>query len=62
MIMMQRQMIMGFRNPDSVAVNVQAQSDDYGLGATFNFESSEDITCTLAWMCRKMARNGFEEE
>ena len=34
----------GFPNPDSVAVNVQAQSDDYGLGATFNFQSSEDIT------------------
>ena len=32
----------GFPNPDSVSVNVQAQPDDYGLGATFEFEASDN--------------------
>ena len=34
----------GFPNPDSVNVNVQAQPDNYGLGATLSFEESDDIT------------------
>lgn len=33
----------GFLINDSVNVNVQAESDTYGLGATLIFESSEDI-------------------
>ena len=44
----------GFPNPDSVNVNVQAQPDDYGLGATLSFEESNDITalwrgCVDSW-------------
>lgn len=44
----------GFPNPDSVNVNVQAQPDDYGLGATLSFETSEAITalwsgCVSSW-------------
>ena len=44
----------GFPNPDSVNVNVQAQSDDYGFGATLSFEESDDITalwreCVGSW-------------
>ena len=44
----------GFPNPDSVPVNVQAQQDDYGLGATLNLESSDEITalwqgCVRSW-------------
>ena len=44
----------GFLNPDSVSVNVQAQPDDYGLGATFKFEASDNITalwreCVGSW-------------
>ena len=43
-----------FPNPDSVTVNVHAQRDDYGLGATLNFESSDEITalwqgCVRSW-------------
>jgi len=33
----------GFPNPDSVNVNVQAQPEAYGIGATLTFESSEHI-------------------
>lgn len=44
----------GFPNPDSVNVNVQAQADDYGLGATLFFEEEDDITtlwreCVSSW-------------
>ena len=44
----------GFPNPDSVNVNVQAQPDDYGFGATLSFEESDDITtlwrgCVGSW-------------
>ena len=44
----------GFPNSDSVNVNVHTQQDDYGLGATLNFESSDDITalwrgCVGSW-------------
>jgi len=44
----------GFPNPDSINVNTQAQSDDYGLGATLNFETEADITtlwqgCVGSW-------------
>lgn len=44
----------GFPNPDSVNVNVQVQTDDYGLGATLSFEESNDITalwreCVGSW-------------
>ena len=51
----------GFPNPDSVTVNVQAQQDDYGLGATLNFESSDDITAL--WQgCVRSWREMVEEE
>ena len=44
----------GFPDPDSVNVNVEAQPDDYGLGATLNFDSSDNITtlwqgCVRSW-------------
>ena len=44
----------GFPTDDSVNVNVQAQPDDYGLGATLNFDSSDDLTalwreCVGSW-------------
>ncbi|RKU14634.1 CRISPR-associated protein [Candidatus Poribacteria bacterium] len=44
----------GFPNPDSVNVNVQAQPDDYGFGATLSFQESDDITqlwreCVGSW-------------
>lgn len=51
----------GFPNPDSVPVNVQAQQDDYGLGATLNFESSDEITAL--WQgCVRSWRGMVEEE
>ncbi len=34
----------GFPNPDSITVPVNAAQDDFGLGATLKFESSENIT------------------
>ena len=34
----------GFPDHDFINTNVQAQADDYGLGATLNFESSDNIT------------------
>ena len=51
----------GFPNPDSVNVNVQAQPDAYGFGATLSFEESDDITalwreCVGSW------RNMIERE
>lgn len=51
----------GFPSDDSVNVNVQAQPDDYGLGATLNFESSDDLTalwreCVGSWS--DMVRGG----
>ncbi len=47
----------GFSNPDSVNTNVQAQADDYGLGATLSFEESDDLTalwreCVGSWRNR----------
>ena len=51
----------GFPDPDSVTVNVQAQPDDYGIGATQNFESSEEIT-TLWRECVGKWRGMVEEE
>ena len=44
----------GFPNPDSVNVNVQAQPDDYGFGATLSFEESDDMIalwrgCVGSW-------------
>ena len=44
----------GFPDPDAVNVNVEAQSDAYGLGATLTFKSSEDINalwreCVESW-------------
>ena len=44
----------GFPNPDSVNVNVQAQPDDYGLGATLSFQESGRHRHTVAWMCQFM--------
>lgn len=51
----------GFPNFDSVNVTVQAQSDNYGLGATLSFEESDDITalwreCVGSW--RNMVEGG----
>ena len=34
----------GYPNDDFVNVEVHAESDDYGFGAIFNFESSDNIT------------------
>ena len=44
----------GFPNSDAVNVGIQAQQDDYGLGATFTFESSDHINelwhgCVSKW-------------
>ncbi|MXV75041.1 CRISPR-associated protein [Candidatus Poribacteria bacterium] len=46
--------VYGFPNPDSINVNVRAQPDDYGFGATLSFEESNDITalwreCVGSW-------------
>ncbi len=51
----------GFPNPDSVDVSVQAQQDDYGLGATLNLKSPDEIIalwqgCVCSW--REMVEGG----